>query len=517
MSKASVFLGYHNSVVDYPFLLSEIRQGQEGNLALRVRYSIEPQFPTWVHFPNLIIGWLSAPFKMTTSTAYNVGRAIIAFTTLIIIFKFIELYFSDRFLQVAVFAMTLFSMAFPRVIISQGNLALSGNHFLGFYSGLFPFERWAFIPHGILKDFFFILVIFFWIRFFDKRDLKQFIFAVLSGFFLGFLSPAHSIVLWGTIWLTTILILIIKPFKVALPHLKMTALYTLLTVPTSIYLLFVFRYNLQWQAVDIWELGNVYGYIFLEHALSIGPTFFLAIPAFFGTIVVFLRSGFRNFSVRQSLIFFSITLTLLFLRSSRLFHMNDMRFLGIPLPVFTGILAGQTIERVTHFLRSRINPRLLISTLVLLAIISTIPTYFLSWKSQLYMANPSFFNIYPPKQWYEGFTWLSQNSKPEDIVFSGLEFGSLAPAISGNSVYVGHPVSSLNFNKKMHDVEQFYTGTMDPNSALKLLKENGIKYVVVGIGEKMYYGANITKYNFLRLRFKTPLVEIYDIEADINH
>lgn len=508
-----VYLGLHNSVLDFPEFISEINQGQHGRFTQTVQFTTEPQIGTWVHYPNLLIGWLTGPFGIHPVVAYHLFRFIFGFILLLIIYYFTRLFLKDRLSRLTVFTLTIFSGAFPRIILNQGKTSISNLPFLDFYSGLDVLTRWTFIPHGMFKDILFMAALIFLIKFWQDKKIKFFWLAAIVGFFLGPLSPAHSVILWTVLLIILVIVFVTR----SIPSAKLTKtiiFYVLLTLPSTIYIFWVFE-QFPWNVAKIWEKDLVYGINWKEYILAMGPLFLLSIPVILSGILIFLTKRGKIFSLKYFILILTpvIAVLIIFSPLRKLLGMNDLRFLGIPLQIFWGTMGGTSVILISNWISTKLKKsRPVISILlVFLALLPSVPTYFISWNNQKKSFDPMYYNLYPPKDLYNGFLWLRNNTKIDDIVLSHYPLGNLIPAFAGNTVYIGHLISTYNREQKIREVESFYKTTMSEPEAYKFLKDRGIKYVVWSFDE-WAQGGNPGKYKFLKLRFNNPVILIFEIQ-----
>jgi hypothetical protein len=77
----------------------------------------------------------------------------------------------------------------------------------------------------------------------------------------------------------------------------------------------------------------------------------------------------------------------------------------------------------------------------------------------------------------------------DEVVLCMNLLGNYVPRETGCHAFVGHWAETLNFDKspngpsKLRQLQDFYSGALKPEEAVKWLKDNHIKYVVVGFYE----------------------------------
>lgn len=511
----TVYLGLHNSLIDFPMFISEISQGQHGKLTLIIKFMTEPQMGTWIHFPNLIFGWISKPFNIHPVLTFHIARAVTGLILLITIYSFIKIFVKNKYSAISIFLLVLLSGPLPHIILESGKFSLDSVPYLSFFTGYDVLKRWTFIPHAMWKDILFFFILIFWIQFWKKGKKKYFFLSIISGFFLGFLSPIHTLIILVSIWGSIPFLIFSKQIDWT-KYIKLALSYTIITIPPSIYLYWIFLYEATWVTQKIWESNQLYNLSGKEYILGSGLVFFLSIPVLSLILIKVIRNRFKIFSIHYFVLVIIPITTLLVLFSPfhQLLGTNNMRFLGIPLHVFWSILSGMSVvwfvKKVSERVKNKEINNYLLGLFIMLLIFPTIPTYVASWNASLSEFPTQYYNINPPKDYYDGLLWLRNNTSADDAVFCDFIFCNLVPAYSGNTAYIGHYVATINFAEKKKEVEYFYKTTMSANEAYEFLSLRNIKYVVWSIDEKAY-GGDPKKYPFLKLRYKTPLVEIYEI------
>ncbi len=109
-----------------------------------------------------------------------------------------------------------------------------------------------------------------------------------------------------------------------------------------------------------------------------------------------------------------------------------------------------------------------------------------------------------PKTLYEAYTWLDDNTDPQNVVLASFYSATLLPGQSGNTSYWGHPWSTVDFNQKATLVERFFRTQMSPDEARKFLTDGYISYILDDFQSRDYHG-DLAKYKeFLIPVFQNP-------------
>jgi hypothetical protein len=109
-----------------------------------------------------------------------------------------------------------------------------------------------------------------------------------------------------------------------------------------------------------------------------------------------------------------------------------------------------------------------------------------------------------------GFNWLSKSSEPDAVVFSSYLTGSLAPAMTGLRVFLGHYGQTINSDEKGAQVLAFYTGAMNDETARRLFREHRIRYVIYGQFERAI-SESFAPPSWLKVAYSAGDVEILEM------
>jgi len=116
------------------------------------------------------------------------------------------------------------------------------------------------------------------------------------------------------------------------------------------------------------------------------------------------------------------------------------------------------------------------------------------------------------KEIYTAIMWLKENTEREEIILADFEIGNYIPAISGNTVYIGHSPETMNFWGKWALVKAFFDFQADDNSRREFLKTTGINYIVYSWKERRIGGFNIYQAPYLKNVYSNSEVSIFKAE-----
>jgi len=137
----------------------------------------------------------------------------------------------------------------------------------------------------------------------------------------------------------------------------------------------------------------------------------------------------------------------------------------------------------------------------ILAIILSIPSniLFIMEIANNLKKNDSFYYIGINDK--KAMIWLETKTSPDDAVFSTVKTGNYIPAISGNTVFLGHWDFTFDYEEKIKFAHFFYLGLIPEDSIKKIFHQHNIKYIFFGGEEKKIN----TKFNYSNRLF----IEIY--------
>lgn len=498
-----IYLGTHNYEVDYSVYVSGITQGQQGKLTSINKFTAEEQTGTWVHGFFLWLGWLTGPLGISPVLAYHLARLLGGFMFALAIFVLVRQFFQKAGERNLAFLLAYAVSAFPHLGFVQGRLSLLWPY-LPIWTGAEVMRRVTFLPHGLVRDALMLFLFAWWIKVLREGRVRFLPLALTAGFFLSLFSPLQQGMVWGFLGFGALLVFLreakTKEFVRTRAVVKTMLLYLLFSLPSMLYIFQVYTVN-PWKWIRQWETSQVHRFPLWEWAASTGPTLFLAGPAM---VLALVRRG----TARLLLLGFALATMLgIFGQFTRYFGITSFRFLGIPLHVAFGIFVADSLVESARLFRWR----WLVPLAAVFLVILSLPTYVQSINDQMQKHNPQntvFINVYPQEAWYEAMAWLGENTDIDDTVLSEFLTGNLIPVVGGNTTFVGHPISTIDFEQKLAQAQAFFSGEMSQDGARRFFVENRIEYVFWGPLEKGY-GADPARYPFLEPVFENETAKVY--------
>lgn len=493
----TVYTAVHNYVLDYYIYLSFIKEGQNGSLLAYELHTSEPHLGSLSHILYLASGWVTGPLNISPFVVYHIIRLIGALFLALSIYKFISLFtinkskISPPLQRIMLFFLSYASGGF----LDYKNMTPLLNHL----TQIDVVRRSAFLPHWTFQNALFLFALGYLIN----NSIAK---AGLIIFVLNLFSPFHSTMLIICFSLLTG----VRTVKNLINHediffdIKNLISLVIFFLPSFIYINFAYSLgplaNIKsWEAVQQEDVT----FYFINLLKHIGPTVFLA-PL--GLALALKKLNAKNFLI------ISITiLTFFFLLDLRLdikLGISNFRFYNLPVFVFLGIFSFYTINAVVNMIKSKILQQTVFITIFsVLILISTV--FYKGVFNQISKDGSDLpFNYYIPKDLYRAMSVLNKNSDlKKDIVLSRFITGNMIPGISGNRVYLGHTVSTINFYAKRTLTEKFFNNQMTPTEAKKFLQDNKISIVFQGPEEVSF---KPSAYPFLKQFYKNSSVTIFE-------
>ena len=103
------------------------------------------------------------------------------------------------------------------------------------------------------------------------------------------------------------------------------------------------------------------------------------------------------------------------------------------------------------------------------------------------------FPFYMPKNEIQAMKWLSKRTNPEtDLIFAYYPVGNYFPQLSDTRVFMGQFFLTVDYEKKLSQVKQFWQANTPNSWRQALVKKWHITYIYQGMYENALYQGNIT-------------------------
>jgi len=81
---------------------------------------------------------------------------------------------------------------------------------------------------------------------------------------------------------------------------------------------------------------------------------------------------------------------------------------------------------------------------------------------------------------WQALAWLQENADQDQVVLCAPQSGMFVPAWAGQKVVYGHPFETVDAERRLAQVEAYWTGEMGTAERESFLRENRVGYVLVG-------------------------------------
>lgn len=475
------YVGTTYYTADYAGYVAAIEQGRNGSWTYTDKFTSEDFPKTILYYPYLILGHIASIINLSSILMYHLARFFFGLLYLFLFYKIIKIVYPQNnrlgfAKRIIAFLLVLFSSSF--VLWENSTPVVS--RIARMIAEIQVVNRFVIQPHFLLGNVFLLLCIFLYLKYENFQKLKYILLCGLVVFFAAFFRPSNVIVfLFGMLFLLR--------WNFNRKRLVFYSVVFLSFLPGIFYL---------WYLKNKYDFLPYFKYDYFNHAqfnlwdvfLVLGPVVFL----FFFSLKsikekkILILCGFlaANFFCLFILPFF--------------YPINPVRFLQTPMFGLLAILGAEGIFRISQ--------KIVIIVLVTLTTLTlSVPAIWLDFWHEVNLYYDAYY-IWPPKGYKNGLSFLKENSKPRDLVLTYMSLSSLVPMISGNSVHWGHANETLDYEKKQKLVEAFYAGKMTKTEGENFVKNNKIKFVLVGREEKTL---GSFQYDFLNRVWEDQDLSVY--------
>jgi len=528
----SVYTFIHNSISDYPYYISFIRQGTYGSFTTIDQFTTEPQLPGFIHIFYLWLGKLGNVFHLSPINIYFLARIIFGFIFLIVSFKFISFFLKDKWAKIIAFIIFIISTSFPKIIFLGGRIDFWP--YLFWWTEMDPLLRATFIPHFLFGHIGLTACLLFLLKLFKSYKFRYLFYSIIIGFIVGFAHPPSlGMIYYILISYLFILSLLSRPsllgawrdlsrmqdshsdkLRDSSTTLGMTVqlflsfLFILFTIPPLLYIYFTTRLVFPWTLMKAQE-SLFYTISFVEYLLALGPIFILGL---FGIVVVMksLLIEKKNYQslililwVLIDIVMIPLSYFLAFKSPIKIPTFANIRFLSMAIQLPLAILAVYFLS----FVRKRWSNKLFWGICAVYAVLTLI-MYPGSIAGQTNISPSVYHFVYPKKSLVNAFIFLDKLSSETETVLASEDNSKLLPLFARNKVYFGQSIYTYNNEDKSLQVDKFFSENMTIDEVKSFLKGGNISYVLVD-DEKIK--ERIDSYQFLKIIYEKDRVYIYEV------
>ncbi|MDP1722131.1 MAG: hypothetical protein Q8L37_02885 [Candidatus Gottesmanbacteria bacterium] len=480
----------HNFVEDYYIYLDIMRQGWDGWWVATSRMTPEIYPRMVVSIFLLTLGHIARLLDISLPIAYTGARIFGGLALMVLVYQLIRKTFPQSIIKrIVAFCFVLFGTYFWGWG-SNGPIVASLPHA---WTELDPIFRWSFVPHHLWSKVGMLAVFLLIINGESPGQFRKFVsLLTIVGLVaaMGFTNPVVYVTFIPTLLIYTVLTLRNK----SKPGFEI--IMVIILVVTAGFVMLYHRYlqmNIfPWTSYLLWEQTLDYKVNPVEYAVSFGPTlvlFLLAIPTIW-------RLG----RVGSLLLAWAASSWIMLYIIGPFVPVTPERFLGgyqfIPLGIGTAVwifslkrshllrLGDVTAFKATPLAVYPERSRRTRGGLMKFVLISVLLLYFsvgliASFREHAgYVAeNRNNIQVYIPKELMDAFSYLSQNSQPEDVVMAPYEISTMTPSFTGRRVVAGHVMFTKDVGAKRAAINEFFT-TRDPVVANRILSAHNVRWIL---------------------------------------
>jgi hypothetical protein len=506
--KDAVYSFFHNSISDYPYYISFIRQGINVRLSTFDQFTSEPQTAGFVHVFYLFLGFCGRPIFSSPISIYFVSRIILGTLFLISGYVLIRYFIRDKNYRMLSFLLFSFSTSFPNISINEKGLSIS--QFLPWWTEVDPIKRATFIPHFLFGHLSLVLCIFFLVKVMETNKFKYLFGAIFMGFTAGFVHPPSLGMVYyifgifffiKTIYFLALRYLLKKSTPFYISEIMYFIIFIFFTVPSLVYIYFSTMNIFPWTLMKAQESLFYFIDVF-EYLLSIGPVVILGI---LGVLILYKLNIDKNKKIFSLLLILWVIIDIVMIPLSKIIVFShlpvkiptfaNIRFLSMAIQLPLSILSGYFFM----FINRKFGKKYLIAILIIVFLF-TFSLYPQSITGQLNDFSSAKNFLYPTKSEVSAFLYLDAKGA-RSAVLARHDLSLLLPLYARNIVYAGQAVYTYDNKNKMVLVDRFYSGKMSDTEVVNLMKKGNIGYVLAD-GENEIEVSE--KYKFLKAEYTTP-------------
>lgn len=508
-------VGEHIYTYDYNIYISKIRQGQEGRMSVVDKYDNHPeQKGVFLQMFYLTSGRITKIFNISPTATYQLLRIVMSVFWISTII-FLNIYFLRKMPLINLgVVISLITASFPVFYRFEGQRWVT--FYMNWWQELDIMKRISFIPHDVF-NYMSIAILSVLLTLTAKNKSNKYLSVICLLLFISvFIQPSSALlflvswtlyhlisIVWSKSFEKERIISLIKQTSVIFISVLIPILY--IKTATSVY---------PWKSLLDFDQNNRLSVNIKEYILALGPVFFTGIA---GLILVFFKKKQELLSLATWIMGVSILLILF----KSFPYQSELRFIQtanhIPFAILSVYFLKYLLDRSKNLVTTY-SVYIVIGFIIFLGVVQG----FFSLKSQTQFINQRAVATipivpYPPQvmylmnDFYNGLKWLEANTDHKTVVLSKITAGNYIPAYSGNFVYLGSTGETPDFERRTEKVNEFFSGNLPGEQALKFLKIENISYVFYGPQEKENNLKDISTYAFLKPVYQSPLVIIYKI------
>ncbi len=508
------FTGVLLNVSDYGQYLSWFREFQTANL-IENKMTPEPNDPVFFNLLWWVMGRLGWYTGLGFTVLHQFLRLFAGIAFLGAVYAFCMLALPEPRVRRMAFLLAVFAAGFGWVLVLMKYTVTKGE--LLYPLDVYIAEPNSFLcimafPHFILANALIVIVFVLAILGHSKQQWRYAVAAGVVGLILSLQHAYDLLILYGVLGTFTFLITI-RDRRIPWFLVKSNLIVGLISWWPGLYSVWLTRTSPIWKEV-LAQFANagVYTPDPFHLIILMGLPLLLAVLTFDGLFP--LNKDSDEFLFVKG--WFLTGFLLLYVPTDFQVHMLNSWQIPVCILAGRGLFSHiiPVILEYTGEAKPQWNPQWVVRSLTVgvILIASLTNLYLFAWRFVDLARHDYPYYLYHDE--VAALKWLDKNTEPEDIVLSSLTVGQYIPFLSGNTAFLGHWASTVDFYGKRDRVSRFFEAATPEDERAKTLHTFGVDYVFQGPAERALGGYDPTSSPWMALAFSAPQVDVYRVRHD---
>jgi hypothetical protein len=461
------FMGLAFNALDSNSYLAKMEQGARGDWRFSLVYTSEEHSGEYVYLFYILLGKVQGLIGLPNIVVYHLARVGFGLLLLLVSYRFICRYFSEKAQRHTAFLLICFSAGIGWLVILFGGLDSTD---LWVAESLTFFTLLA-NPHYPAATALLLLTIIWTQDGWEGQGRKAYAKAAGSAFLLGFVHPFMIVPLSGILG-GFVLRRAVQERRINWSIWLGTLLVGVFAASGPIYTYIVMNANPFMRA---WLGQNqTLSPLFIFYITGYGLLLVAALPGLWWVE----RRG-KEFLSEKQLLRWQLVTSWLVINAVLLYLPVGLqrRFVeGLHIPVVCLATAGLYF---VWKLKQRWLNRFVLATTLSTLLLLVIQISNLTARPEPDSIHP----LYLYNEEVEGMNWLHNNTNWRDTVIASPILGNYIPTRAGNRVYYGHDLETVNRAQKAPILGRFLRGEMSRDEQQAFIQQNGLHYFFYGPDE----------------------------------